>query len=239
MLLPLFYKNVIPLSSINHKNHYIESSGNYKFAKKTNSIYIADIEFTKAAKEYPIVFAADQDKSVYPVVLLGLDRDQNLFVDKDGKWLANYIPAYARRYPFILARAGGDEGNYTICIDDQYPGFNTEKKGERLFGRNGAHSEQLKKTIEFLKEYNNHTRATLALCAKLSELNILEPMKLNVETKNGRKLSMVGFMGVNRTKLKVLSQEHVNQLFKTDQLELIYLHLASLGNVEMLMQRFD
>ena len=240
MQLPLFYKNIIPLSSIIHKNHYIEYSGNYKFARNTNSTYIANIEFTKAAREYPIVFAMEKDNSVYPVVLLGLDKDQNLFVDKDGNWLATYIPAYVRRYPFILAKTEESKAdNFTICIDDQYPGFNTNKKGEKLFGRSGSYSDQLKKSIEFLREYNNHTQITATFCAKLKELNLLEPMKLSVKTNDGKELSMVGFMGVNRGRLKSLPPERVIELFKTDQLELIYLHLASLANVEVLMHRLD
>ena len=237
--LPLFYKNIVPLSSIIHKNHYIEYSNKYEFAKSTNSTYIANIEFTKAAREYPIVFAMEKDNSIYPVVLLGLDKDQNLFLDKDGNWLATYIPAYVRRYPFILAKTQDNADNYTICIDDQYSGFNTSKKGEKLFGRSGTYSDQLKKSIEFLREYNNHTQVTAAFCAKLKELNLLEPMKLSVKTNDGRELSMVGFMGVNRGRLKSLPVDRVIELFKTDQLELIYLHLASLANVEVLMQRLD
>ena len=237
--LPLFYKNIVPLSSVNHKNYYIDYSNKYEFAKKTNSTYIADIEFTKAAREYPIVFATEKENSIYPVVILGLDKDQNLFIDKNGNWLANYIPAYVRRYPFILARAQKDADNYTICVDDQFSGFNTNKKGEKLFGRNGAQSDVLKKTIEFLGEYNNRTQATATFCKKLKELDLLEPMKLSVKTSEGRELSMVGFMGVNRGRLKSLPPERIIELFKTDQLELIYLHLASLANVEILMQRLD
>jgi len=235
--LPLFYKNIVPLSSIIHKNYYIDHPDNYNFAKKTNSTYIANIEFTKASREYPIVFAIEQGKAVYPVVLLGLDKDQNLFIDNNGKWLTDYIPAYVRRYPFILAKTQAGNDNYTICGDDQFPGFNTNKKGEKLFGRSGTYSDPLKKSIEFLKEYNNHTQITATFCAKLVELNILEPMKLSVKTNEGKQLSMTGFMGVNRAKFKALSAEKIIDLFKSDQLELVYLHLASLTNIETLMNK--
>ncbi len=235
--LPLFYKNIVPLNVVNHKNLYLQPSGDYNYAKNTNSTYIANIEFLKASKEYPIVFTADKNNMVYPVVLLGFEKDQNLFVDKKGKWLANYIPAYVRRYPFILASSDASGGNYTICIDDKFPGFNFDKKGQKLFGRNGAHSEQLKQSIEFLREYNNHVQVTTKFCANLKELKILEPMKLSIKMTDGKGLSMAGFMGVNRSKLKSLPANKVTDLFKTDQLELIYLHLASLINVEMLMER--
>lgn len=236
---PLFYQNIVPLNANTHKNLYLEDTGDYKFAKKTNSLYIAHVEFLKASKEYPIVFAMDKDKALYPVVLLGLDKDQNLFVDSKGKWLANYIPAYARRYPFILATSSDNDGNYTICIDDKYSGFNTSKKGEKLFDEDGGHTEQLKRSIEFLREYNRHTQVTTAFCNRLNELNILEPMKLSMKTDDGKEKTMGGFVGVNRMKFKGLPAETVTDLFQTDYLELIYLHLASLSNVETLRQRLD
>ncbi|HKK16020.1 MAG TPA: SapC family protein [Gammaproteobacteria bacterium] len=236
---PLFYQNIVPLNANTHKNLYLDTSGDFKFAKKTNSVYIAHVEFLKASKEYPIVFAMDKEKAIYPVVLLGLDKDQNLFVDSKGKWSANYIPAYVRRYPFILASNPGGDGNFTICIDDKFAGLNTSKKGEKLFDKEGAHTEQLKRSIEFLKEYNRHTQVTTAFCIKLKELNILEPMKLSMKTNEGKEISMGGFSGINRKKFKQLPAETVAELFKNDYLELMYLHLASLSNVETLMQRLD
>ena len=236
---PLFYKNIVALNANTHKGYYLETAKNYKFAQNTNSTYIAHIEFLKASREYPIVFASDQNKAIYPVVLLGLGKDQNLFVDKKGNWLGIYIPAYVRRYPFILASTTENDANLTICIDEAYSGFNKDKKGEKLFESNSNHTQFLKNSIEFLREFNRHTQVTTAFCQSLQKLNILEPMKLSMKTNDGKEVSMGGFMGVNRNKFKELPQNQVHELFKTDQLELIYLHLASLSNVETLMNRLE
>ena len=236
---PLFYKKIVALNANTHKGYYLETAQNYKFAQNTNSTYIAHIEFLKASREYPIVFATDNNKSVYPVVLLGLGKDQNLFIDKKGNWLGNYIPAYVRRYPFILATASENDANLTICIDEEYSGFNKNKKGEKLFDSNNSHSQFLKNSIEFLREFNRHTHVTTAFCQSLQKLNILEPMKLNMKTNDGKEISMGGFMGVNRNKFKELPEKQVYELLKTDQLELIYMHLASLSNVEALMNRLE
>ena len=236
---PLFYEKIVALNANTHKGYYLEPATNFKFAQNTNSTYIAHVEFLKASREYPIVFAKDNNNSVYPVVLLGLGKDQNLFVDKKGNWLGNYIPAYVRRYPFILASTTENDANLTICIDETYSGFNKNKKGEKLFDSNSSHSDFLKNSIEFLREFNKHTQVTTAFCQSLNNLNILEPMKLSMKTNDGREVSMGGFMGVNRSKFKELPANQVYELFKTDQLELIYLHLASLSNVEALMNRLE
>ena len=237
-VLPQFYKNVVPLNKDVHSELYIESIDGYQHTKETNSIYIAAIEFIKSAFEYPIVFTQSDDKKVFPVVLLGLEKNQNLFVDNNGKWLADYIPAYVRRYPFILA-TNDDASNFTVCIDESYPGFNTAKEGQPLFNDKGEQLDLLTQAIDFLKDYQNHVQLTTLFCENLSKLDILEPMQANIEKSSGQKFSVGGFMVVNREKLKALKPAQLAELVKTDQMELIYAHLASLNNLNGLMKRLN
>ena len=39
-------------------------------------------------------------------MILGGEKDQNLYLDDAGKWTARYIPAFVRRYPFVFAQTG-------------------------------------------------------------------------------------------------------------------------------------
>jgi hypothetical protein len=50
-------------------------------------------------------------------------------------------------------------------------------------------------------------------------------------------LRLAGFSAVNREKLKRLTDEQVAGLFRTDELELIYLHLQSMRNFNSLVKR--
>ena len=234
---PLFYKKVIPLSKDQHRDYSIEPVKNFKFTSKTNSLYIAAIEFFKASKEYPIIFAGSKDDTIFPAVILGFRKNQNLYIDKQGKWLANYIPAYVRRYPFILASNDGEEGNFAVCVDRSYSGFNTSNKGQRLFDINGVESEILKQSVDFLKEYQNHIQITASFSAKIKEANILEPMRANIKSNDGEELALSGFYCVNRDKLRALPAVKLQELVKTDYLELIYAHLNSLDNIDLLLKR--
>src|SRR3989304_3767861 len=101
--LPLFYKKVVPLSKTRHQNLCVTPIKNYNHTRDTNSLYIAAVEFLQASREYPILFSAGNDGSVFPLVLLGLKNNEKLDVGKKGKWLSNCNRAYGRRYPFILA----------------------------------------------------------------------------------------------------------------------------------------
>lgn len=238
-VLPLFYKKVVPLSKEQHKKLYIEPVEGFAFATDTNSLYAAVAEFPRASREYPIVFAPDNTGGIFPVVLLGLKRNQNLFVGKDGKWNADYIPAYARRYPFILATPDAKKNQFTVCIDESYPGFNTAKEGQPLFNAKGEDGPVLKQAVEFLKDYQSHVRLTESFCKGLQELDVLEPVQANVALKSGQKLSIAGFQCVSRKKLKELAPKKLADLAKSDQLELIYCHLQSLNNINNLTRRLS
>jgi len=236
-IFPLFYKKVVPLNKEVHGELYLEGIEGYQHTKETNSIYIAAIEFLQISKEYPIVFAKGADDKVFPVALLGLQKNSNLFVDEKGNWTANYIPAYVRRYPFILATPDDSEATFTVCIDESFAGFNTAKEGQPLFDENGEQLDIMKQAVDFLKDYQSHVHLTTLFCENLSKLDILETMEANIEHADGDKSSLGGFMGVNREKLKALKPTQITELLKTDQMELIFAHLASLSNLNGLMKR--
>ena len=237
---PLFYKKVVPLNKEKHSKLFLEPIEGYAFARDTNSLFIAAVEFGKVLREYPIVFGQDAAGETYPVVLLGLKNNQNLFVDNKGKWDAQYIPAYARRYPFILAsQDDGSEQQFAVCIDESYPGFNTAKEGQALFDSKGEQAPVLKQAVDFLQDYQQHVVLTSRFCKNINELEILEPMQANVEMKSGDKLSMGGFQCVNREKLANLKPGKLADMVKTGQMELIYAHLFSLSNVANLMNKLN
>ena len=106
MSILLFYDNPIALNSETHRNLKIKPSGEgLKFSRKTNSVLLAGIEFPEACKHFPIVFAKVADQRVLPLAILGFRDLENLFVDAGGQWKSDYVPAYIRRYPFVLAKA--------------------------------------------------------------------------------------------------------------------------------------
>ena len=232
---PLFYKKVVPLNKALHGDLYVEPVTSYKHASGINSVYIAAIEFLKASKEYPIVFGNSSDGSIFPVVLLGLKNNQNLYLGKKGDWLGDYIPAYVRRYPFILATDAGNGNTFAVCIDESYPGFNKDKKGQRLFDDKNEETKLLKQSVEFLKDYQNHIQLTALFCNNIKELGLIEPMQANIE-KSGKKQVLGGFMCVNRSRLQALAPDKLSELMKSDQLELIFAHLNSLTNLEKLIR---
>jgi len=231
----LIYDSVVPLSAGRHLDASVETGGSYEFSDKVNSVPLMAVEFPLAASEYAIVFAGSSE-SPMPAVILGIRDTENLFVDKGKAWDAKYIPAFVRRYPFVFA-ASADGQRLTLCIDEEFSGFNRDGRGQKLFEETGKPSVYVDTVLKFLQEYQAQFVRTQALCKKIRELDLLEPMQAQVEMAGGAKLALGGFMAVNRQRLKALPAETLAALAKSDDLELLYLHLQSMRNFFALRDR--
>lgn len=231
----LFYEKPAALNKVTHKNYKIQPVGdNFKFAKKTNSVILAGVEFTEASKEYPICFAK-AGNTVVPVALLGLRNEENLFVDEGtGKWDARYVPAFVRRYPFVLAETG-DQGQRMVCIDEAYAGFN-ESDGEALFDGEQP-TPLLKQAIEFLEEYQKQYLRTERFVQRLQDNDLLMSLNAQVDMVDGQKFSLTGLLAVDEKKLLALSDEKALEFFRSGELAWLYCHLMSLGNMARMVDR--
>lgn len=233
----LLYETVVPLSPGRHQDCAVEIGGDYAFSRKVNSVPLMAVEFPEAASEYAIVFAGAQGR-IMPAVILGMRGQENLYLSKDASWRARYIPAFVRRYPFVFSITP-DEKRLMLCVDEAFSGFNREGRGQRLFGDDGKPTPYVENILKFLQEYQRQFQRTQAFCQKLAELDLLEPMQAQAELASGEKLSLSGFMAVNRTKLKAVSGDKLAELAKTDELELLYLHLHSMRNFMSLKDRLS
>ncbi|MEX2367854.1 MAG: SapC family protein [Pseudohongiellaceae bacterium] len=231
----LIYGDIQAVTTKKHGKLSVKTGDNYDFARNINSVPLMAAEFPPASLEYTVVFTEHED-TVMPVAIMGFRNEENLYVGSDGKWLARYIPAFIRRYPFVFS-SSDDGKSFTLCIDTEFAGCNQEDRGERLFDADGEQTQYLKNVLEFLKEYQVQYQRTQAFAKKLKELDLLEPMTAQFTTQTGDKGNLTGFMAVNREKLKKLSGDQFRELAQTDELELIYIHIQSLQNFTQIITK--
>jgi len=231
----LIYETVVPVSSGRHGKCSMETGNNYAFARTINSAPLMAVEFPEAASEYAIVFATSGDE-VVPVVILGARQNENLYLSADNQWQAKYVPAFVRRYPFVFS-ASEDGQTFTLCVDEAFPGLNYLGRGKPLFDQDGKATAYVDNVLKFLQEYRAQFLRTQEVCRKLKELNVLEPMHAQFSLGSGEQMSLRGFSVVDRKKLKAISAKALAELAKTDELELIYLHLQSMRNFTTLKDR--
>ena len=235
----LIYENIQPVTSDKHRTLAVKVDS-YDFTAEMTSIPVLATEIPFASADYPVIFSApNKDGEHTPLAITGVQQGENLMLDAQGNFEANYIPAFVRRYPFVFASIP-DSKDMTLCLDESSKTLITDgSDGRRLFDDNGEQTDHLKEVMNFLQDYQYRAEMTRVFCKKLAELDLLEPMQANIEFKNNAdaNMSIKGFYTVKREKLKELSDEQALDLFKKDGLELIYAHLQSLGNLNNLIER--
>lgn len=238
----LIYERPVQLNRVAHRNHRIVASlGDFRFANALNSAPLACTEFARVAREYPIVFAGNSPEAVVPAALLGLRNGQNLMVDDEGRWAEGaYVPAFLRRYPFVLAEGEADSNDFTVCLDAAFEGIREGgEEGAPLFDDEGKDGPLLTNALNFLQEYQVHLARTREFTATLAGLDLLVSKQVNVQTTAGETFSLDGFYVVDEQKLRELKGKALQDLVKSGDLGWIYAHLLSLGNVELLSRALD
>ncbi|AGI69723.1 putative SapC family protein [Octadecabacter antarcticus 307] len=228
----IIYGRAVPVNTQAHKDVSVEITDTYAFAKHVNTVPIVAAEFTASSADLVIVFTGSEG-AIFPSVLLGVESDQNEFIDEDGLWTGKYVPAFLRRYPFVFAQSP-EEDQLVLCIDEEFEGVNSDGVGERLFDSDGERTQYLENKLQFSAQYQNQHLQTKIFCARLLELGLLEPAVANFMGDASQPRRLSGFFRINREKLKAIAPETLTMMFNNDELELCYVHLQSFNNVDML-----
>lgn len=232
----LFYKNVEALSNKTHATLKIKPTDTLAFAANHYWVPIAGIEFFRAAENFPVVFLKEGDQFI-PIALLGLAESQNLFITEQSTWQEGaYIPAFIRRYPFVLAETGQKDDQLTVCLDRDYMGFN-DKEGDALFTEKGEPSEMLQNVISFLSNYNADMARTQEFVKILQERDLLESKTVTI-TSGDEKFDVQNVYIINEEAFMKLDGKTLETLNKQGMLGWVFAHLLSLNNFPALFTLF-
>jgi hypothetical protein len=228
---PLFYKRPVPVTPTAHADFRIRPETDFSFAGRSNAVPLSVPEFVVAARHYPIIFVGDE---LVPMVALGLSAEDNLFVNIKGEWEAGfYIPAYVRRYPFILLGAH-DAERLQLGIDDG--GRSTKPDALNLFDGE-KETEVLRQGMSLCEQFHGAFRYTADFSAALKAANITESRTLEIPGPDGKKLSIGAFTAVIEEKFKAIPDDLFLSWRQKGWLHPIFFHLQSLNNWEVLLAR--
>ncbi|MCB1538651.1 MAG: SapC family protein [Rhodospirillales bacterium] len=222
--LPLFYVRPTLLDARAHADVVIPKAMTYDFAAKVTAVPINLVEFPQVAHHYPIAFS--RDAAATPVAIVGVREGENLFVDQAGQWAENaYIPAYVRRYPFILSESP-DGRQLSLCIDDT-PQTMQRGTQDRLFDDKGQPAQPAKNAMEFCRSFHVAAKQTEAFARVLADSGLLVERSAEMTLNNGRRVSFSGFRIVDEEKFNQLSEKTLVEWRDKGWLAGVYAHLFS------------
>lgn len=223
-IMPLFYKNPVPLDANAHANLALKKDFGLDFTKGVNAVPVNLIEMPQICHFYPIAFSPDATGT--PVTIMGLRDNENLFVTKSGQWEEDtYIPAYVRRYPFIFSEMPGSE-QLSLCID--MDGNTIEEGGEqKFFEADGKPSALSNNALEFCKSYHAAAQHTIEFGKALAASGILVDRQAEIGIGDGKRINFSGFRIVDEQKLADLDEATFLEWRNKGWLPFIYAHLFS------------
>ena len=225
--LPLFYNDLAPLSSVDHADFHARPLDNAEFLVGQHAIPLTSDEFVSACRFFPIVFSAGDNP--VPLALMGLNEGVNTFVDDEGKLINPvYVPAYVRRYPFLLARLQPDTEDLSLCFDPTSGAIGKFDEGDALFV-DGQPSEQVQQILEFCKNFEEAGQRTGFFMEELKKADLLMDGEVAIQQEgNDKPYVYRGFQMVDENKLRELRGDVLRKLMQNGILALIFAHLFSL-----------
>lgn len=218
--------NWIPLSKSKHMDLGLTRNRNYFIYKKSQLVHICAFELQNAAASMPLVFADDKGVTRF-VGVLGLQRDENLFVDSAGNWKLDFIPAKLQVYPFRLAKF--DDGNGALLFLEENNILVKEGDRDKLFSENGEESEILRNYISLLANIAKSDVIVSEACRLINEFGLLEPFNIQPRVeRNVEKPRLGAILKLNTLNFEKLSDSQFLRLRSTRALDIIFAHLFSL-----------
>lgn len=232
----MFYEKPVPLNREQHKGYGVTPVEKpFEFMRKSHFLPLTAAEFGSAAASYPIIFAGEERS---PLAVMGIRTEENLFVT-DGKFHTDfYMPAFARRYPFVLANDPNND-RFVVCVDEAATCV-TKKTPAQPFFTGDDTSAFTKEAFEFLQNFERDRQATTAMVAELKNLDLFEPKEMHFQGQlpdgsPGERQKIADYFAISEEKLRGLSPDMTKSLSDRGILSVVYAHLISLSNWQRLV----
>ena len=230
--------NFVPLDNVEHANLQVKVQYSEITGDNINQCLVFPTEFNELQREYPIVFRRSREGRLYAVVLLGLDKNENLFLD-DGHWNARYIPAIRLRGPFTLSiredKAGNAENTDPVVkIDIDHPSIVNEA-GMPIFLPQGGHTAYLSQTINALQKLHVGDQIESQFFLELEKFNLIEEITLEAKLSDTEQYTVPDVYTISRSRMAELTADELYELNKLGLLEHCFSIMSSTGNMSRIV----
>lgn len=236
--LPLFYNDLMPLNTRDHATWRTRTIETADFLKNVHAVPLTVDEFVEAQRDLPIIFSAGEEP--LPLALMGLNEGVNTYVNDAGKIEDPvYLPAYVRRFPFMLARLTPDAEELSLCFDPSAGLVGDFSEGEALFEADSQPSGATKRILEFCESFEQAGQRTKAFIDELKKHDLLMEgeIAISLNDKPDQPFVYRGFQMINGDKLREIDAAQLDIWHKNGFLMIAHAHLFSLDQMRKVFSR--
>lgn len=231
--------NAVMLDNMTHKDLKVRTGYSAEFGDNINMALIFPTEFTFIQREYPILFRRDSKGDLQAFALLGLDKNENLFLNESG-WNARYVPAVQQRGPFLIGihpeePAGAVNRGPMIHVNLDNPRI-SETEGEPVFLRHGGNSPFLEHVSRMMQIIYDGAEIAKPMFASFEEAGLIEAMEVKIKLDERTEYKLPDFFTINQDHLEALEGPVLERLNRQGYLQLAMMVANSLGNIEWLIE---
>ena len=224
------------LNNVDHHDLKIRAGSAGETGSAVNQVLVLPTEFEAVQREFPIILREDTQGKIRPVALLGLAQGQNVFLDSAGQWLSKHVPLMVQRGPFSIVAPENGRGDPMIQVDTGDPRL-SRTEGTPLFLPHGGQAPYLKKMAEVLQAIYLGHQLLEPMVAAFSAAGLLRPVNLELRTGEHEVFAIANAITVDRERLAGLDGAALEKLNREGFLQSAFMIAASLGNVQVLVNR--
>jgi hypothetical protein len=223
---------IVPLNNVDHAELRVLAGHGARFGDAVNQAVVFASEFEALQRDYAILLRRNAEGAYRAVVLLGVERDENLFLDGD-RWDARYVPALHARGPFSIGVSG--DGEPMIHVDLDHP--RVDPAGEPVFRDHGGNAPLLDRATAALRAIYAGRALGEAMIAGWSALGLIAPVTLQLDLAADRRVNVPDCHTIDAARLAALDGAALERLHREDLLRPAIWMASSLDNVRHLLDR--
>jgi hypothetical protein len=229
--------DVQQLNNVDHGALRIAIGHTAAFGDCVNQTVVFPTEYDQAQREYVILIQKLPDETYQSIALLGLDRDENLFLT-DGGWNARYVPAMHQRGPFMIGFQdieidGEKQREPMIHVDLDHPRI--DPHGQPVFLPQGGNSPYLAHVMGVLQTIHEGAAIMPQMFTAFDAYGLLENKRLEISLNETEHYVLEDYFVISPERFAALSGDALYSLNQAGYLAAAIAIMGSINNAQHLI----
>jgi len=209
-----------PLRPDTHAHLGWRPASGFGFARQIALVPLAATEIGRVAQVMPVAFRKNEARWG-AVGVMGPVAGTNIYVAREGKWRASFVPALLRVYPFCLDEAG------ELALWEDYRPERLAAEDVAPFFNGAGWSPRVEQTLKFLKAVQAGISAVAPALYELEAQGVLMPWDVPGIDMPQPEIALRGLYALDPKALDRLDEDAILSLFRAGALRWLYAHLDS------------
>lgn len=229
--------NIQALNPKHHSDIKIDTNYSAELGHNQGAVMVLPHELRDVQREYPILFRKHHETGrLFPNALLGFTEHENLYLSANNQWHSDYVPMAFRKGPFLIGFKHDQNGQQSPILSIDMDDPRVSNNGDvGLFDGENNPSEYLNNINDILHQMHEDNGIMLSMIDAFNELNLIEPLTLDIHLSNGERINFAGAYTIAEEKLLALKGSALEKLNGAGFLSAAYYISGSLGNIQKLI----